>query len=67
MFGVSFDGPQIILILEYCDGGWNKDLLELSLNKTINDKWNVWILTSDFVTFRKFGQIIVWFKWSTVW
>jgi hypothetical protein len=21
MFGVSFDGPQIILILEYCDGG----------------------------------------------
>jgi serine/threonine protein kinase len=54
MYGASLDGPQAVIVLEYCEGGiTHQDQFLFSLVTSIIFEIGMLILS------RKFGQIIV--------
>jgi hypothetical protein len=49
VFGVCMDGPQPVLVMEYCAGGTHKLKMLIWMN--------CWFMKT---IIRKFGQIVVW-------
>jgi hypothetical protein len=70
MFGVSLDGPQPVLVLEYCAGGINQIKSDHNHSFVCEEHFPH---TSNILTFfkfrliRKFGQVVVWFKCEVEW